>query len=116
MADAGKIVDRIRACGANVMIDGGKLSIVNRAKLPDGSLDYIRQHGKEIAAFLEDEAAFEERAAIIQYDGGLNRAVAEYLTRLLQSSPPDGASAADWSWFVGEAAKKIDGAPLRRAA
>lgn len=116
MANASKIIERIRANGANVMLDQGKLVIVNRAKLPAEALEYVRSHAREIAGFLNVEAEFEERAAIIEYDGGLTRAVSEYLTKLLMSSPPSGTSDADWSWFVGQAAKVIDDAPLRRAA
>jgi len=113
---AAKIIERIRANGANVMCDGGKLVIVNRTKLPDGAIDFIRAQARDIALFLEREAETEERAAIIEYDGGLTRAVAEYLTKLLMSSPPHGSNPSDWSWFVGEAAKAIDNANLRRAA
>lgn len=116
MASVADLIARIRANGANVVMDGGKLRVVHGKKLPDGSLDFIRKHGREIAAYLDDEAAFDERAAIIEYDGGLTRAVAEYLTRLLMSSPPEGADRMDWSWFVSEAAKVVDGAALRRAA
>lgn len=116
MASVAELVQRIRSHGANIIIDAGKLRIVNGKKLPDGALDYIKKHGADVAAFLDQEAGFDERAAIIEYDGGLTRAVAEYLTRLLMASPPSEANAADWSWFVGQAAKVIDDAPLRRAA
>lgn len=116
MPSAAKIIERVRANGANVTLDGGKLVIVNRAKLPTEALAFIKSHAREIAAFLDAESEFEERAAIIEYDGGLTRAVSEYLTRLLMSDTPEGTSPTDWSWFVGEAAKRIDGANLRRAA
>jgi hypothetical protein len=116
MASVPELIERVRSHGANVTIDGGKLRVINGRKLPDGALDYIKKHGAEVAAFLDTEAEFDERAAIIEYDGGLTRAVAEYLTKLLMSSAPSGANAEDWSWFVGEAAKAIDGSNLRRAA
>lgn len=115
MASPGAIIDRIRALGANVLSDNGKLVIINREKLSAEAVNFIRQNGREIAAYLDREAEFDERTAIIQYDGGLNRSVAEYLTRLLMASPPEGAEA-DWTWFVGQAAQIIDRAPLRRAA
>lgn len=116
MADARSIVDRIRSLGANIISDRGKLIIVNREKLPQQAIEFVRRHGMEIAAFLDREAEFDERAAIIEYDGGLTRPIAEYLTRLLMSSAPEGAEQADWSWFVGRAAQIIDHAPLRRTA
>ncbi|GAC1572973.1 MAG: hypothetical protein NVS3B5_02190 [Sphingomicrobium sp.] len=115
MPDPAAILNRIRTFGANVMSDNGNLIIVNREKLPKVAIDFIKQNGREIASFLDREAEFEERAAIIQYDGGLNRSVAEYLTRLLMASPPEG-SESDWTWFVGQAALIIDRAPLRKAA
>lgn len=116
MADAGQIIERIRSHGANVLLDGDRLEIVNRAKLPAGAADFIRQNAKAIAAHLGRESEFEERAAIIEYEGGLTRAVAEYLARLLQSNPPAEVSEADWSWFVGQAAKIVDASVPRRAA
>ena len=116
MLSAAKIIERIRSNGANVTLDSGKLVIVNRAKLPAEGIDFIRSHAREIAAFLDQEAETEERAAIIEYDGGLTRAVAEYLTKLLMSAAPAGSNPSDWSWFVSEAAKAIDHANLRRAA
>lgn len=105
MASISDLVDRVRSHGANVTLDGSKLVIVNRHKLPAVAMDFIRQHGKEIANFLDKEGEFSERAAILEYDGGLKRSVAEYLTKLLLSNPPEGANPSDWSWFVAEGAK-----------
>lgn len=116
MADARAIIERVRSFGANVLSDQGKIVIVNKEKLPAGAIDYIRQNAREIAEQIDREAVFDERAAIIQYDGGLNRPVAEYLTRLIMSSPPDGADRSDWSWFVGQAAVILDRAQLHKAA
>ncbi|MDB5620534.1 hypothetical protein [Tardiphaga sp.] len=116
MADVARIIERVKACGANIMVDGSKLTVVNRSRLPAGAAEFIREHGWEIAAFLEREAAVDERAAIMEYDGGLNRPAAEYLTRLLMSSPPDGVDRSDWSWFVGQASQIIDRMPMERAA
>lgn len=115
MADARAIIARLRSFGANIISDNGKLIVVNRDKLPAGAVDFIKQHGGEIAAFLDREAEFEERAAIMEYDGGLTRSVAEYVTRLLMASPPEGAES-DWSWFVGKAAQIIDRSLTRMAA
>lgn len=105
MANPREIMSRIRAHGANVLLDGSRLEIVNPSKLPEGASAFIRRHAKAIAAYLDREAQFEERAAIMEYDGGLRRADAEYLTKLLLSNPPAGANPADWTWFVGEGAK-----------
>jgi hypothetical protein len=112
MADAGEIVARIRQAGANIVLDGGKLQLVNAKKLPAGSLDFIKKHGKQIADFLEKEGDFEERSAIIEHDGGVRRPLADDLARLLLASPPNDVNQADWTWFVGKASEVID----RRAA
>lgn len=105
MVDPRQIVERIRSHGANILLNGSKLEIVNPARLPEGASAFIRQNAKAIAAYLDRESQFEERAAIMEYDGGLRRADAEYLTKLLLSNPPAGADTADWTWFVSEGAK-----------
>ena len=116
MADVARIIERVKACGANIMVDGSKLTIVNRARLPPGAAEFIREHGREIAAFLEREAEFDERAAIMEYDGGLRRADAEFITKLLMSSPPEGTDRSDWSWFVGQASQIVERSLPKRAA
>ena len=116
MADPRAIIDRIRSFGANVMSDRGKLVVINREKLPAGALDFIREHGREIAEFLVREADFEERAAIMEHDGGLTRPIAEYLTKMLMANPPEGADRSDWSWFVGQGAEIVYRSLPRKAA
>jgi hypothetical protein len=101
---------------AYVMLDGRKLVIVNREKLPAGAMDFIKKHAAQIADFLTSEGDFEERAAIIEFDGGLSRPAAEYLARLLHSSPPKDANPADWSWFVGQASEIVERDLQRGAA
>jgi hypothetical protein len=105
MPDPRQIVERIRSFGANIVLDGRKLEIVNPAKLPEGAAAYVRQHGKEIAAFLDREAEFNERAAFLEYDGGLTRATAEYITRMLMANPPEGIDPADWTYLVSKGAE-----------
>ena len=108
MADIAKILNRIRAAGANVELSDDRLRIINSKKLPDGALDYIKQHGKEIAGFLERAGSLDERSAIIEIDGGLPRREADDLAAILLASPPDGCNPADWTWFVTKAAAIID--------
>lgn len=114
MADVAKIIERIRAAGANVELDAGKLRIVNSKKLPEGALAFIKQHGKDIAAFVEREGDFNERAAIAEFEGGLQRRHAEEFAAILLASPPAGCNPADWTWFVSKAAEIAD--TQRRAA
>lgn len=114
MPSTADILDRVRAHGANVMLDGSKLIIVNRQKLPAGAADFIRANAKEIAAFLDREGEFEERAAIIEHEGGLTKAVAEGMAKIQLAHPPAGCDVADWSWYVDHGARIMD-AHLRRA-
>lgn len=116
MADPAKIVERVRAHGANIYLDGDKLRIPNRAKLPDGAMAHIRQHGRAIAAWLDEEAEYEERAAIMEHDGGLTRPVAEYLAKLLLARPPTDTDPDTWARFVEHATVAVDGMGLERAA
>lgn len=116
MANPAQIIEKVRAYGANVMLDGHKLIIINREKLPAGAMEFIKKNAKQIGVFLENECNVEERAAIIEFDGGLTRQTAEYLTHLLHASTPADANAADWSWFVSKAANIIERVALRGAA
>ena len=117
MPDVAKILGRIRSHGANVLLDGRKLQIVNRAKLPAGALDYIKAHGREIADFLDREAEVEERAAVIEFDGGVPRKWAEQFADLLINQKPAGVDELDWSWFITRCGQILDEAPpVRRAA
>lgn len=116
MADPAEILSRIRARGANILIDKGKLEIVNRSKLPAGALEYIRKNARAIADHLDREVEFEERAAIIQFDGGSPREWADKFAMFCISHRPAGISDVDWSWFITQCGKIVDEAPARRAA
>ena len=73
--------------GVHVTVDGGDLVLDADAPPPLSILNALRRHKAEITTLLssDDEtwdaadcrAFFEERAAILQYDGGLDRAEAE---------------------------------------
>jgi hypothetical protein len=116
MADPAKIMARVRALGANVVIDGGGLKIINGKKLPADALAFIKQHAGAIADWLDREGEFEERAAIIEFDGHTPREWAEQFAKLLISMRPQGVSDLDWSWFINRAGNIIDEAPMARAA
>ncbi len=118
MPDPAKIMARVRALGANVMIDGGKLKIVNGKKLPGDALAFIKSHAGEIAAFLDREGEFEERAAIIEFDGGAPREMAEQFARVCIEASKGRWPEPDRAWFIGRCAQIIDEAVAieRRAA
>lgn len=116
MPDPASIMGRIRAVGANVEIDGGKLRIINGRRVPDELRAELRQHGKAVADWLEREGNIEERAAIMEHDGGMARHDADRLARLLFANCPPGTNTADWTWFVNKALEIMDSAPAERAA
>lgn len=71
------ILARIRAHGGDVIRDGWRFSL-KRGRLSAAALSWLRSHWAEAC----HEAwpalgAFEERAAIREYDGGQDRATAE---------------------------------------
>lgn len=115
MPDPAKIIERVRSNGANVMLDGGKLKLVNAKKLSPELIAFVTKHAVDIAASLDKEAEFDERAAIMEHEGGLTRQAAEYMSRMLISSPPAGANAADWTWWCDQASRIVEG-HLARAA
>jgi len=116
MAKVEDLIARIRSHGANVAFEGGRLRIVNGEKLPAGALEYIKANGRAIADFLDRECEFEERAAIIEFDGGAPREWAEKFATFCIQHRPDGVDDMDWSWFISQCGKIIDEAPERRAA
>ncbi len=90
------------------MLDGRRLKLVNRAKLPADVIADLKQSPGEVAAFLEQEGEFEERAAILEHDGGLTRQAAEYMTAILLKNAPGEADPADWSWFCSRAMQIVE--------
>lgn len=116
MAKVSDLMAKVRAAGANIEVDGGRLRLVNGRKLPAEALDYIKRYATQIAEWLDHEGEFEERAGIIEHDSGFDRNTAEGLARLLLAQPPAGANPADWSWFVGHAARIMDGSSDLRSA
>ena len=111
MPDPREIIERIRSYGANIVLDGRKLEIVNPGKLPEGAGAYVRQNAKAIADFLDRESEFEERAAIIEFDGGTPRDWAEQFAKFCIAHRPSGVSELDWSLFITSAGRIVDEAP-----
>jgi hypothetical protein len=118
LIDPAAIIDRVRAHGANIVLDNGQLLLINRAKLPPEAAGFVRKHRTAIAALLrqDEEAEFEERAAVIQYDGKTPRAWAEQFARILTDRRPKGIDDLDWSYFLTACGRIIDETPDRRAA
>jgi hypothetical protein len=69
--------------GISVIVDGGRLLVRPGSALTEAHRRALRDAKKEVLALLADLGdsscleEFEERAAIMQYDGGLSRSEAE---------------------------------------
>jgi hypothetical protein len=118
MADAAAILDRIRSHGANLVLnEAGGLRVVNQTKLPAGAMAFVTQHRGDLANLLRAEAGgddgFEERAAIIEFEGKAPREWAQQFARILFRRRPPGVEETDWSWFVDTCGRMIDAAPER---
>jgi hypothetical protein len=85
---AAEIVDQVCASGAEITVAGDYLELAAPHPLPDGLLSRVAAHKFEIMKILrrQDTEAedlreyFEERAGILEYNGGLPRADAERAT------------------------------------
>ncbi|MER9459697.1 hypothetical protein NKI80_07305 [Mesorhizobium sp. M0387] len=113
MADAADLFNRVRSFGANIVLDGNSLRIVNPNKLPASAREYIAKNGKAVAEYLrsDENIEFEERAAIVEFEGGAPREWAEQFARYLSVTKPAGISEMDWSWFLTTCGRMIDEAP-----
>lgn len=113
MAEASEIVARVRRLGANLEHDAKGLRIINRAKLPPEAISFIEKHKVAIADYLDEEQmAFEERAAIIEFDGHTPREWAEQFARLLIKTPSPKIDRFAMPWFRDRCGEIIDAAPL----
>jgi hypothetical protein len=115
---AHRALDAARAAGMQVHVDGKDLTILVTGEPVPDVIDMLRRHKLSIVALLQQDlrqkrllhlvqpwdaddwrAYFEERAAIVEFDGGVPRAeaearafdgcVAEWLLRNPIHSPPD---------------------------
>ncbi len=81
------IIAQVRAAGGRVIIIEDRLKVRAPLPLPDKLVAELRLHKAEVLAFLQDrkpvwtpedrQAHFDERAGIVEHDGGLSRADAE---------------------------------------
>ncbi|MER9079940.1 hypothetical protein [Mesorhizobium sp. M0895] len=117
MSSVADLINRVRSFGANIVLEDGKLRIVNRPRLPASAMTYIAKHKVEIADYLQSDenVAFEECAAVIEFDGGAPREWAEQFARYLSKAKPAGVAEMDWSWFLTICGRMIDEAPRAAA-
>jgi hypothetical protein len=88
----GDLIAAALADGVALRLDGGKLKVIGETAVVNRWLPLIREHKPEIIDALKagaddtvepfDREAFEERAGIAEFDGGLSREDAEALAWL----------------------------------
>jgi hypothetical protein len=105
------ILTEAKAAGIHVKLDGGRLLMKADRKPPDELIAALKLHRDEIRAWLEAEKlrdATDERAAIIEHDGGAPRSWAEALARLDPTRPPGDVPAIRWLRFVDDCGSFLD--------
>lgn len=111
------IIARIRSHGANLVLEAGKLRIINASKLPVAASGVIQANRAALASHLQNEAeAVEERASIIEFEGKTPRQWAEAFAEILIRSRPSGITDLDWGWFIARCGQILDEAPERESA
>ena len=108
MPSAAEVVERVRSLGANITVDGDKLSIQNRNKLPPEAIAYVRKHAETIADFICAEAEIDQRAAIMEHDGEVPRDIADFCARAMIPGIPAGISEADRSFYITAIGRIVD--------
>lgn len=89
MPSAEAIYARVRQYGANLKIEGEAITIVHEWKLPKQAIGVIAANRMELYRYLDDKTAeFEERAAILEFDEGLPRKMAEQWATMMVYEVP----------------------------
>ena len=122
---AGDALAEVRAAGGDVKFIGPeRLKVVAPEPLPDHLVDKLRKAKPELLALLSNtsppttqiwDETEEERAAIIEYDGGAPRAWAEALARLGPNNPPLDMSPQRWLRFIDDCCRFVDDGWAARA-
>jgi hypothetical protein len=118
----------IRAIGGDVKLAGsGRLKVVAPAPLPNELIEQLRAVKPDLMPLLTQPTptvqpvetwteSEEERAAIVEYDGGAPRAWAEALARLDPTNPPGDVPSQRWVRFIDDCGRFLDGGWASRAA
>jgi hypothetical protein len=115
---AAEVLRVARAAGVHVRIDGDDLSLEASTPPPPDLIDLLSSRKASIVALLrpaEDgwsakdrQVLFDERAAIIEFDGGASRTWAEALAQLDPARPPCDTPAERWLQFIDDCGRFID--------
>ena len=115
---AAEALKAARAAGIQLGIDGDDLVLEAAVQPPPALIDLLSSHKASIVALLrpaedgwsaEDrQVLFEERAAIIEFDGGMSRTWAEALARFDPACPPCDIPPQRWLQFIDDCGMFLD--------
>jgi hypothetical protein len=112
MSAAVKLLADFHAQGVGVQLEGGSVKVTApKGAVTDAQAATLRRCKAEIVRLLSDaandQALFEERAAIIEYDGNLPRAEAERMAREQMLEAPPAAEYAGFDWGPSDPFKRF---------
>jgi hypothetical protein len=114
MMAAAELLAECSRFGLTVQRQGDKIALEAAAPPPPELLDRLRAAKPALLALLSDKAAgpdegdFAERAAIVEFNGGIPRAWAEGFARLDCAAPPADVPPGRWRQFIDDAGRFLD--------
>jgi hypothetical protein len=127
MTAAVDMIAAVRALGGEVKLGNpGRLKVIAPAPLPNRLIEQLRAAKPDLLSLLATPEpqtaprdtwadAEEERAAIVEYDGGAPKAWAEALARLDPNKPPGDVPPRRWLRFIDDCGRFLDGGWAERA-
>lgn len=103
MTDVPAILARVRAKGADILLERGKMTVTNGGKLGNEGMAFLRQHQNAIEQHLRESAATkasEDDTPPLTWG---------QTARILYAECPEGRDKLDWSYFVTEMGKVMRG-------
>lgn len=108
MTDVHAIIARVRAKGADILLERGKMTVINGAKLGNEGMAFLRQHQDAIEQYLRERESVAAVAAKVSEDD-TPPLTWEQTARILYAECPEGRDKLDWSYFVTEMGKVMRG-------
>lgn len=101
MADVAPVLAKVRALGADVVLERGKMTIIGSVHLNTDQRAWIAQHREAVETHLRQTGGGDDV-------DDLPKTWGEF-ARILYSACPENVDACDWSWFVTMAGKVVRG-------
>jgi hypothetical protein len=115
---AAEALKAARVAGIQLEIDGDDLVLEASVPPPSAVIDLLSSHKASIVALLrraedgwsaeDQQVFFDERASVIEFDGGAPRAWAEALARLDPALPPCDTPPKRWLRFIDDCGRFLD--------